>query len=63
MTNVQNNLPSKEPNFVNAVVESISIYNLEIDERFNNAESMMEIVLTADATDPESYQSLTKYIG
>lgn len=63
MTNVQNNLPSQDPNYINASLDYISIFNLEVDERVENAESMMEFVLTADTSSTNSYQPLNKYIG
>lgn len=62
MTNIQNNLPSKDPSFVNAVLDFISIYNKEIDETIENAESLMEAVLVSESA-PHSYQPLNKYIG
>jgi uncharacterized membrane protein YdfJ with MMPL/SSD domain len=62
MTNVQENLPNKDSNYLNAVLEFISIFNQEIDERFENAESLMESVLAAEST-PQNYQPLNKYIG
>ncbi len=62
MTNVQNNLPNKDLNYINAVLEFISIFNQEVDERFDSAENLMDIVLTAESTS-NSYQPLNKYIG
>lgn len=63
MTNVQNNLPSNDPGYINAALEYISIFNVEVDERVENAESMMEFVLTAETSSTNSYQPLNKYIG
>lgn len=63
MTNVQNNLPSHDPNYINAALDYISIFNIEVDERVENAESMMEFVLTAENSSTNSYQPLNKYIG
>ncbi|MDQ7815963.1 MAG: ATPase domain-containing protein [Melioribacteraceae bacterium] len=63
MTNVQNNLPSNDPTYINAALEYISIFNVEVDERVENAESMMEFVLTAETSSTNSYQPLNKYIG
>ncbi|MFA7421892.1 MAG: ATPase domain-containing protein [Melioribacteraceae bacterium] len=62
MTNVQNNLPNKDLNYINAVLEFISIFNQEVDERFDSAENLMELALTAESTS-NSYQPLNKYIG
>jgi len=62
MTNVQNNLPNKDLNYINAVLEFISIFNQEVDERFDSAENLMDLVLTAESTS-NSYQPLNKYIG
>jgi len=63
MTTMQNNLPSHDQNYINAVLEYISIYNLEVDDRIDNAETMMEFVIASDADSPQSYQPLNKYIG
>lgn len=63
MTNVQNNLPSNDPNYINAMQEYISIFNLEIDEKVENAESMMEYVLSSETSISNNYQPLNKYIG
>jgi hypothetical protein len=63
MTNVQNNLPSKDPNYVNAVLEFISIFNLEVNDKIENAETMMESVMSNDNAQTHAYQPLNKYIG
>ena len=62
MSNVQGNLPNKDLNYINAVLEFISIFNQEIDERFESAESLMGTVLSAESS-PQSYQPLNKFIG
>ncbi|MBI3123215.1 MAG: hypothetical protein HYZ10_02305 [Ignavibacteriales bacterium] len=62
MTNVQSNLPNKDLNYINAVLEFISIFNQEIDERFENAESLMGTVLSVESS-LQNYQPLNKYIG
>lgn len=63
MSNVQTNMPSHDPNYINAILDYISIYNLEVDERVENAESMMEYVLTAESSLTNAYQPLNKFIG
>ena len=63
MTNVQNNLPSRDSNYLNAVLDFISIYNLEINEKIENAETMMENVMSTDNAQTQAYQPLNKYIG
>lgn len=63
MSSVQNNLPSQDTNYLNAVLDFVSIYNLEVDERAENAENMMELILASEASSPHAYQPLNKYIG
>jgi KaiC/GvpD/RAD55 family RecA-like ATPase len=63
MMNIQNHLPSRDQNYISAALEFISIYNLEIDDRVENAESMMELVLSSNADSSHNYQPLNKYIG
>ena len=63
MTNVQNNLPSRESNYVNAVMEFISIFNMEVNEKIENAENMMENVMSTENSQSKAYQPLNKYIG
>lgn len=63
MSNVQNNLPSKDPNYISAILDYIAIYNMEVDERADNAEIMMEFVLSAETSETNAYQPLNKFIG
>jgi len=63
MTGLQNNLPSKDQNYINAILDFISIYNLEVDDRVENAENMMGLVLTSDSPSSQTYQPMNKYIG
>ncbi len=63
MSNMQNNLPSRDKNYINAVLDFISIYNLEVDDRVENGESMMELILASDSPSSQTYQPLNKYIG
>ena len=63
ISSVQNNLPSRDTNYINAVLDFISIYNLEVDDRIENGESMMELVLSSDKPHSSTYQPLNKYIG
>ena len=63
MSNVQNNLPSQDQNYLQVIQEYISIFNTEIDERVDNAESMMEYVLSAESTQTNAYQPINKFIG
>jgi len=63
MTNVQNNLPGRDSEYVNAVLEYISIFNLEVNEKIDHAENMMESVMSTDTEQTQAYQPLNKYIG
>lgn len=63
ITNVQNNLPSNDPTYLNAVLDYISIFNTVVDERIDNAETMMEYVLSAETSSTNAYQPLNKFIG
>lgn len=63
MSNVQNNLPSKDDNYIQAIQDYISIFNSEIDERVENAESMMEYILSAETSQTNAYQPINKFIG
>jgi len=63
MSNVQNNLPSQDPNYIHVIQDYISIFNTEIDERVDNAESMMEFVLSAETSQTNAYQPINKFIG
>jgi len=62
MTSVQDNLPSSDQNYISAILEYISIFNLEIDDRIANAEKMMEYLLEAENSADQNYTPLTKYI-
>jgi len=63
MSNVQNSLPSQDPNYIHVIQDYISIFNTEIDERVDNAESMMEFVLAAETSQTNAYQPINKFIG
>lgn len=63
MSGVQNNLPSHDADYIQAVLEYISIFNIEVDERIDNAEKMMEVVMSAESSQFQSYMPISKYIG
>lgn len=63
MSGVQNNLPSQDQNYIQTVLEYISIFNVEVDERIENAENMMDVVMTAENSQFQSYMPISKYIG
>ena len=63
MSNMQSNLPSQDQNYINAILDFISIYNIEVDDRIENADSMMELVVNSDVDARHSYQPLNKFIG
>jgi len=59
--NVQNNLPSTEMDYLNAIQEFISIFSVEVDESVENADSLIKYTLEADRIPGNSYTPLTKY--
>lgn len=63
MTGVQTNLPSQDPNYIQTVLEYVSIFNVEVDERIDNAENMMDVVMSAENSQFQSYMPISKYIG
>jgi len=63
MSNMQNNLPSHEQNYISAILDFITIYNIEVDDRVENADSMMELVLNSDVDSMRNYQPINKFIG
>lgn len=63
ITNVQNNLPSNDPAYLNVVLDYISILNTTVDENIENAEAMMEYVLSAESSSKNAYQPINKFIG
>jgi KaiC/GvpD/RAD55 family RecA-like ATPase len=63
MSNVQTNLPSQDENYVQAMQDYISIFNMEIDEKVDSAESMLEYILAAEASQTNAYQPINKFIG
>ncbi len=63
MSGVQNNLPSHDTNYIQTVLEYVSIFNVEVDERIDNAESMMDIINSAESSQFQSYMPISKYIG
>ncbi len=63
MSNVQTNLPSQDENYVQAMQDYISIFNMEIDEKVDSAESMLEYILAAETSQTNAYQPINKFIG
>jgi hypothetical protein len=58
---VQDNLPSNDMEYINAVQEYISIFTLEVDESVENAESLIRYALDADRFSGNTYTPLTKF--
>ncbi len=58
---VQDNLPSNDMEYINAVQQYISIFTLEVDESVENAESLIRYALDADRFPGSTYTPLTKY--
>ncbi|MFA3781688.1 RAD55 family ATPase [Melioribacteraceae bacterium 4301-Me] len=63
MSNIQNYLPSKDPSYINTVFEYITIFNLQVDDRVENAEAMMQTILAAENSAEQTYQPLNRFIG
>jgi KaiC/GvpD/RAD55 family RecA-like ATPase len=63
MNGVQNNLPSQDSNYIQTVLEYVSIFNVEVDERIDSAENMMDVVMSAEDSQFQSYMPISKYIG
>ncbi|KUO62373.1 hypothetical protein APF79_07635 [bacterium BRH_c32] len=58
---IQNNLPNQDVRYINTVSELISIFNIEVDDKVENAESMMDFIITAENSASENYLPLSKY--
>jgi len=63
MSGVQGNLPSQDANYVQTVLDYVSIFNVEIDDRIDNADSMLDVIMTAENSQFQSYMPISKYIG
>ncbi|MFH1195542.1 MAG: RAD55 family ATPase [bacterium] len=61
MSGLKRNLPGADPEFMNAALENISVLNIEIDERIDNADNMMEYVLSAENESNQIYVPITKF--
>ncbi|MCK9279817.1 MAG: RAD55 family ATPase [Melioribacteraceae bacterium] len=57
----QNNLPNQDIRYINTVSELISIFNLEVDDKVENAENMMDLIITAENSASENYLPLSRY--
>jgi circadian clock protein KaiC len=58
---IQSNLPSVEEEYLNTVLNYISIYTIEVDESINDAEYLINNILEAEYQNRNSYTPLTKY--
>ncbi|MFA7229231.1 MAG: RAD55 family ATPase [Melioribacteraceae bacterium] len=63
MTNMQNNLPSQDQNYVNAILDFISVYNTEVEEHIENADTMLQLVINSNIDSLNTYLPLNKFIG
>ncbi len=63
VSTMQNNLPSQDRNYINAILDYISVYNVEVDDRIENADSMLELVVNSDMDSTHYYQPLNKFTG
>lgn len=61
MSSLKRNLPGTDPDFLNAALENISVLNIEVDERIDNADNMMEYVLSAENESNQIYVPITKF--
>lgn len=59
---IKNHLPSKDINYIEAVMEYISMINVEVDERVENAEGMFRFVLSEEPHQDHYYEPIKKFV-
>lgn len=57
ISKMQNNLPSVNPEYVKAVINSLSVLSIEIDDHIENAESLMEYISSDETHYRNNYDS------
>lgn len=55
------NLPSSDQNYLDTVLQYISIYNIEADQNIDNAESMTENILSANVQGLQKFVPVNKF--
>ena len=60
---LQENLPSADQDYLKAILDYISIFNVEVDEGVNSAENMLENLLTAESSATGSYTPINNFLG
>ena len=62
MVKLQENLPSADQDYLNAIGSYISIFNVEVDEGVNSAETMLDFVLNAENSATASYTPINNFL-
>ncbi len=62
LSKIQNNLPSADEGYLNAIQTFISILHSEVDESVYNAEGMLSKVISNDTAVMESYKPLIEFV-
>lgn len=60
---LQENLPSADQDYLKAILDYISIFNVEVDEGVDSADSMLEYLLTAESSVTGSYTPINNFLG
>lgn len=61
LSNVPYNLPSDDEKYIEEVQRYIAIYNIEVNENFENCNEMMDFILSADEMPNKYYKPLINY--
>ncbi|MBU1101367.1 MAG: RAD55 family ATPase [Bacteroidetes bacterium] len=63
MSKLQEHLPSADQDYITAILGYISIFNVEVDEGVNSAETMLDFIQTAEGSSTESYTPINNFLG
>ncbi len=63
ISKLQENLPSADQEYITAILDYISIFNIEVDEGVVSAESMLDFLITAENSSAGSYTPINNFLG
>lgn len=63
VSSMQNNLPSSDPKYLEAILQYISIYNLEANPNLENAESILSNILSPNVQGIQQFIPVNKFVN
>lgn len=63
LSTIQQNLPSTDEKYIEAVLQYISVYNIEANANIDNAESILQNILSPNVQGMQNFVPVNKYVS